>query len=580
MNKKAINLFFIFCIGLFLISASYASDDAQLNGTVSATPTTTHKISSDLSNDQIQSQFDSANDGDTFEFTDKEYKNISLVVDKKLNIVSKKGSVVYASDKVSDKAKSLGIDKTFGFYFTSNSAGSVLSEITIKAQSSDYAVIADRSDNITIKDNYVIGGDNGVLIKNSENITISNNKITKATNNGLQLQNVKNSVISKNEIWKNGRSGIETINIYDSKMLNNTIHHNKFNGISMYGISSGSLIKYNQIHNNTNGIYIDAKSVNDVLMANTLSHNRRDSECELGSDDSGNGLLFGAGFEQEENSKILVKYNALIHNEQFQAKNNPSNEKFGLDENWFDSTDDANTYVCPMLFAKILKLDTITIKNGIGLQVKDSDGNPVTDMATFDMDVEVDGNKYTVKVQNDGVAKIQSENIEPNKEYDIKIVHGDKVKTEAYYHGTSGSEQYKDPVDSSNQNTDVNKGSSNQNGQGSGGKGSGYGTGRGNSDSSNSHITNSGTSGTYGTNTSDMYSSSSSDMGENALANGDLDAGSADEGSSGDAAKAYEVVPESKISKSVVDTSGVVILSVMALVVMFIIGYRRKSEFE
>ena len=230
MDKKAFNLFFISLLLLFLVSAVSAADMHDDNITI-LSDGNNHVVTSDLSNDDIQSQFDNANDGDTFEFTDKEYRDISLVVDKKLNIISKKSSVVYTSDEVSDRARNMGIDKTFGFYFTSNAAGSVLSGITIIASNSDYGIEVDNSKNIKIINNKVIGGGNGVLIKNSDKITLSENDISKSKQNGVQFQNVKNSLIEKNHISYNKKSGIETSNIAYCKILNNTIHHNDLNEI-------------------------------------------------------------------------------------------------------------------------------------------------------------------------------------------------------------------------------------------------------------------------------------------------------------------------------------------------------------
>lgn len=588
MNKNAVNIFFILFIGLFLISASYASEDSQHDQSLSASENNNYLVSSDLSNDEIQTMFDNAKDGDTFEFTSKEYKNISLVVDKKLIINSKKDSVVYASPQVSDKAKDLGIDKTFGFYFTSNSAGSILSGITIKATDCDNAIIIDNAGDVIIKNNYIIGGKDGVLIKDSEKINLSSNKITQAFSNGLQLQNCKNIYISKNNIWDNVRSGIIASDIYDCEIINNTIHHNKFAGISLYGITSGSLIKNNVVHNNTNGIFINSRTTNDKVIANTFSHSRRDSDFELGSDESGNGLLFGDQFRTpNDGSKLLVKNNALIHNEQFQAKNNPANEKFGLDQNWFDSTDGESTFVCPMLFAKILRLDTITIKNGIGLQVTDENGNPVNEMGMFDVPVEVDGNKYTVTVQNDGTGELKSSKLQPDTEYQVDVTIGRDKKIVSYT-AVSGPEKYEEPVTTDSNNnegsnsqnngqssSDVvveNYGSSNGNGNGNG---NGQGTG-----SSSSPYSNSKVAGNYGTNSSDVFYSSSSAVGDSPLSNGESNAGSSSEGASGESGVAYEISPESKVSKSVVDTSGVVILAIVSLVVMFVMGYRQKSEFE
>ena len=172
MDKKVFNLFFISLLFLFLVSSVSAADIHDGNMTILSSGNN-YVVPSDLSNEDIQTQFDNANDGDTFEFTDKEYQNISLVVDKKLNIVSKRDSVVYASDEVSDKARDMGIDKTFGFYFTSNAAGSVLSGITIIASNCDNGIVVDNSKNIKITNNKVTGGQNAVLIRNSDKITLS-----------------------------------------------------------------------------------------------------------------------------------------------------------------------------------------------------------------------------------------------------------------------------------------------------------------------------------------------------------------------------------------------------------------------
>jgi hypothetical protein len=244
-----------------------------------------------------------------------------------------------------------------------------------------------------------------------------------------------------------------------------------------------------------------------------------------------------------------------------------------------------------MLFAKILKLDTFTIKNGIGIQVKDMDGNQVKEMGTFDVEVEIDGNKYVAKVQNDGTAKIQSKDLEPNTEYEVNVAIGDyRSRQIVKYRATSGPEKYSDPIESQTQSDEENTGSTESstnhvpmNGEGTGegnSEGSGRGTGKGNANSTNSKVTNSGNTGTYGSNSSDRYSSDSSDHGQNSLSYGDVNAGSSSEGSSGDGSKSYEVVPEKQVNKSIVDTSGAVILSIMSLMGMLYYGYRREYKFE
>ncbi|AMD17683.1 hypothetical protein TL18_06395 [Methanobrevibacter sp. YE315] len=580
MNKKIINILFICLISLFLVSAVSAADESQANGIVTSYDNTVYQITSDLTNENVQFMFDNAIDGDTFEFTDKKYDGVSLVVDKKLNIVSKQNSVVHTSNQLTDKARSLGITDTFGFYFTPNSGGSVLTGIKIIASNSDYGIIVDSSDNTTIKNNIIDGGDNSILVKNAGGIDISNNNISAANVNGIQLQNVKNSLISENEVFNTGRSGIETSDIYYCNITNNTVHHNKFNGISLFNISQGNIIKHNQAFENPNGIYINSISTDDVINANTFNYNRRYTDYELGAFESGNGLLFGEDFKtaKEGNpSRLEVKYNVLAHNEGYQAKNNPDLPVFKLGDNWFDSTDDENTFVCPMLIAGIMKMGTFSVKNGIGLQMYDTNGNPVNEFGTFDTTVNVDGNQYTARFVN-GKATIDA-NLDDDKEYDIEVMVGGEpvkytYKTASGEKGTNQDSQTsvipdgKHGMDGSKANESAN---SNSNGTSKGSNISQNGT------STSAHFANSNSTKVYGRNASGELQDSS-DNGESALTNGNINAGDSSVGEASQEGKAYEVVPPSKISKKINDTSGLVVLSIVVIMAMLIYGYWRKRD--
>ncbi|MBE6494968.1 MAG: adhesin [Methanobrevibacter thaueri] len=576
MNKRFSSILFICLIGLFLVTAVSAAEENQTDNTLAGV---NYQITSDLSNEDIQGMLDGASDGDTFEFTDKTYNNVSLVVDKKLNIISKTNSKVYTSSQLNTKAKSLGITDTFGFYFTSNSAGSVLSGITIIASNSDYGIIVDSSSKVTIDKNVITGGKNCVLVRNSDNIALTNNNISKATSNGIQLKNVKNSVISKNIVSYNKRSGIETSNIYYCNITNNTVHHNNFNGISLFNISKGNIIKHNQAYENPNGIYIDSQSKNDVINANSFTYNRRDTSYELGAFESGNGLLFGADFrtaEEGDPSRLEVKYNVLAHNEGYQAKNNPELPTFKLGDNWFDSTDDENTFVCPMLLAGIMKMGTISVKNGIGLQMYDTSGQAVKEFGTFDTTVNINGNRYTAKFVN-GKATIDA-TLDPDKEYDVEVMIGGKPVTYKYKAASGDEGDNKDSQTS--QSTDGKTGAQGSSSQTSTSASTGVAKGNGENGTSNSaHYANSNKSGVYGTNASGSFKDSS-DNGESALTNGNINAGDASEGEVSEEGKAYEIVPPSKISKEITDTSGLVVLSILSVMGMLIYGYWRREDFE
>ncbi len=596
MDKKLLNLFFISLLFLFLVSSVNATDVQELNDTILSDCNSYHMIASNLSNEDIQNKFDNANPDDTFEFTDKEYNNISLVVDKKLTIISKSNSVVYASNSVSDKAKSLGIDKTFGFYFTQNSAGSVLSGITVIASGCDYGVVVDNVENVNIKDNTVTGGINSILVKNSDNIVIEGNNISKAKRNGLQILDVRNSLINNNDISYNKKSGIETSNIDHCNITNNKVHHNDLNGISTYNKSSYILIKGNEAYENVNGIYINSTSVYDRVTSNSLTYNRKDPRSPMGGFETGNGLLFGAGFRSAGEFRLIFQYNYLAHNEFFQAKNYWENDDYKLEDNWFDSTDPTNTFVCPRLLASLMKLDTLSISNGLGFQMKDASGKSVEEFATFQTKVNVNGNQYTAKFVN-GKAVIDVE-LDPNVEYDVGVEIGGQIVNYKYTpaegeKGESSSDKSTsnegdngfEEAPSQNQGTSEVQGDSTANSNSTSYSNSTTQSGSANNkgNSSGSHIDNSVVSGNYGTNSSDIPSQDTSDNGKDALSNGDFNAGNAGDSQSGDQSqegKAYEIIPPVTTSKEIINTSGLVVLSILALMGCLIYGYRCNSKDE
>lgn len=606
MNIKKVNKvlnFLIICLfALCLVSSVSANDEVSNNDFTNGT---TYSVTSDLSNGEIQTMFDGASNGDTFEFTSKSYDNVSLVVDKQLKIVSHKNSTINVAASLTDKAKNMGLSNTFGFYFTQNSSGSVLSGLNIIATSADYAVILDKSSNTIVENNVISEAQNNVLVKNSSNVQINKNYIHDAINNSLQVQDINNISIFNNTIAFNGRSGIETSNMFFSLILWNEVYHNAFNGISMFNKSSNNEVMYNHVYENTNGIYLDAQSYGDKFLYNTLEFNRMDPNSELGGFETGNGFLFGEDFESSKKQLPDISYNALMHNENFQAKNNPSKEQFKLGPNYFDSNDDEHTFICPMLLAKILKMDFTSVSNGIGIQIYE-DGQPVDDFAFFDQKISVDGKEYSVEIQN-GKGFIQTDS---SQNHEVEIQHGEKVP-----------DYRKENVEKYTPASDDNKGSSsgssgNEKGSGStSGTSSGSGSDSGSSDVSegsndgnkgtssnsngNSYTNSSSTSvvsnnqgrviANYGTNSSDVVSESTSQTGneqqsqgqENAAESGSVDSGeSSSPGDSKETGKAYELDSVSKKSNPLQDNSIVIVLAIVFLVVIFIYGYRRKNEFE
>ena len=221
MNIKKVNIVLnisiVLLFSLCIISTVSANDYIDINNK------TTYNIVSDFSNDEIQTIISNANDGDTIIFTSKNYDNISLIIDKQLKIISNKNSTINVNPSLSEKAHNLGIDNTFGFYFTQNSSGSILSGFNIIAVSADYAVVLDKSSNTIVENNSISQAVNNVVVKNSDNVLINNNYIHDASNNSLQIHDVTNISVLNNTVAYNGRSGIETSNLYDSLILPNFI---------------------------------------------------------------------------------------------------------------------------------------------------------------------------------------------------------------------------------------------------------------------------------------------------------------------------------------------------------------------
>ena len=605
MNINKVNIVFnllIICLfALCLVSCVYANDEVVNNDFSNGT---SYSITSDLSNDEIQTMINSAGNGDTFEFKSKNYDNISLIIDKQLKIVSNKNSTINVGTSFSQQAKDLGIGNTFGFYFTQNSSGSILSGFNIIATSADYAVVLDKSSNTIVENNTISKAVNNVLVKNASNVQVNNNYIHDAVNNSLQVKDINNILIFNNTIAFNGRSGIETSNMFDSLISWNEVYHNTFNGISMYNKSSNNNVIYNHVYENTNGIYLDAQSYGDRFLYNTLEYNRLDPDSELGGFETGNGFLFGEDFETSRKQLPDISYNALMHNENFQAKNNPSKEQFKLGPNYFDSNDGEHTFICPMLLAKILKMDFTSVSNGIGVQIYE-DGQPVNDFAFFDQKISVDGKEYAVEIQN-GKGFIQTDS---SQDHVVEIKHGEKVPdfrketVEKYTPSSDDNNGFSSGSSGNEKGSDSGNGVSSGSGSNSGSSNSTTGSNDGNqgtssNGNSNSKVNSSSTStvsnnqgqimANYGTNSSDVLSESESRTGEEQqsqgqenAAEGSVDSGqSASPGNSKQEGKSYELDSVSKKSNPLQDNSVIIVLALVFLVGIFIYGYRSKNEFD
>ncbi len=401
-------------------------------------------VASGLQNSDIQTLIDGSQQGDTINFIGNSYENISLIINKKLNIISTKNSLIISDDSDGTKGSISGLADTFAFYFSNNSSGSVISGFNILSNS-DYGIIAENVKNIFIGLNNISAGNKGSIeLNNVSNVTINKNNLSNSNGNGLNIENSNNVSASGNQMINNTNSGIKVDNssdikitsnnvvnnnlsgtsIYSSKNIsikNNTlennghgvylsntnkinvtgneINKNRLNGITLEDKTENTYISYNNITKNLNGVYVDSYSVNDTIISNNIKNSIQSVYTYLNVFETGNGIGVGDNY-QKSNSLINIKYNIITDNQHFSIKTNPQYDHFAVGANWFGTNDPANTGTCPMVSTCMILARLVKTTNGYELRFYD--GNTlVTSLPYFSAVFQLNGeNSQTVPVVN------------------------------------------------------------------------------------------------------------------------------------------------------------------------------------
>ena len=354
----------------------------------------TINVTSGLQNYDIQALIDGAHAGDTIDFMGNSYSNISLIIDKKLNIISFINTVINSNNSNGISGPSMGLTETFAFYFTKKSSGSVISGFNILANS-DYGIIAENAKNITISSNNIYGGYNGsVKLNNVSNVTVSKNNLSNSKGNGVDIENSKKIAVNENQVLNHTYSGIRVSNSSDINIKKNNISNNSLSGVSIYCSQNSSVkankinknghgvylsntdrvnVSYNEISNNrlngitledttkntyisknnvtgnVNGLYLDSYSVNDTVCNNYFTNSHESLYAGLDVFETGNGITVGDNYG-ESDSRIKIEYNSIFNNEQFAIKSSMLlAHKFEVGANWYNTNDRDKTGVCPMI---------------------------------------------------------------------------------------------------------------------------------------------------------------------------------------------------------------------------------------
>ncbi|MDL2246110.1 right-handed parallel beta-helix repeat-containing protein [Methanobrevibacter sp. OttesenSCG-928-K11] len=234
-----------------------------------------------MNNPTIQDAIDRANSGDTILITGTEYEHCHFVINKPLNIISEVGTTMSTCPSNTDGSNGVGI-----FYFGEGASGSVLLGFTLTNTQSKKDSVNPYS----------------IYIKDNANVTIDNCSVKTTNGPGIYVFGTTNTLI-KNSYITGSKNGILVERSNNTQIMNNNIEKNKISGINIGSGVSDSYIYNNTIYaNNQTGIYFNS-SVNAVVLNNRIIENRNDEDYRRA--DAGAGIYVNS---QITNMKIIGNY--------------------------------------------------------------------------------------------------------------------------------------------------------------------------------------------------------------------------------------------------------------------------------
>lgn len=408
LNKIAKIIILISFIGLFSICSSLTIDDVVYGANI--------KVSSNLSNTEIQSIIDNTKSGDTLVFSGSNYNNVSLTINKTLHIVGKNKAILKGSSNKIEKTSFSSI-----FYFKEGSSGSSISGINLIAN--EYGIVGKNTKNIKIFNNtimnalkagilldttksceiyrnYLINNNNGIIIRNSNNTNIYKNYIKNNNATGVTIYSSRYTKIANNRIENNKGSGISIQRTLNTEIINNLIYKNKVNGIELIEITRNTIISKNNISQSSRGILIDSNSKNDSIISNNIRTNIDNGHTDRYH--TAIGILFGYSYN-DRNKAPKIQSNAFYGNSRFSIRANSDLIRVNLASNWYGSNYDSYSGLCPKISSNLITAKLINTQNGYKLAF--FDGNKrITDLPSFDVTFYLNGVKSkTIKVVN-GIA--------------------------------------------------------------------------------------------------------------------------------------------------------------------------------
>ncbi|ADZ09912.1 parallel beta-helix repeat [Methanobacterium lacus] len=585
-------------------------------------------VNSGMKNSDIQNLIDNAKSGDTIKFNGGDYQNVSIVINKKLNVVGTKNVVLNGTDSADSNGKT-----TFVFYFTSKSSGTVLSGFNINTYT-DYAVILNNVNNVNIANNNINGGakgsiyvasssninltqntiknsdGNGVTIDSSKSVTLYKNLInhnhgdgvtvlnTQITNftlnkisynelNAITLKNSNNTLIHNNSINNNKGNGIDLYNTKTTNITGNNITYNILNGILFDGCTTFTYVSYNYFIHNLNGIYLDSISYGDIIVTNFIAKSYKSAFTPYEFDYTGTGIMVGDNFKDDD-SKINIYYNSILGNEAYSIKSNVNYGYLTVGANFYGTNDKWACAVCPMIKTDMLYAKVVKGVNGVKLifyqpsnanqqvtQVIDQSVNWIVSELNPDGTITQIKNKLGQITNGTSFFNFTRNN---SKTYIVTaIING--VQYTYQWDPDNNTDQPNNGTGNSN-GTKPGPGNSNSTGTGNNTNGTGGTVNNGTGGQSNSNGTGNGNSGSGTSNSNGTVTGSGEDItqvgfeGTSANNGGQQSAGD----SSGGSESGVEVAIKNAITKTV--TNPFNNLGIIALLGLIGIGYFKRDKFK
>ena len=271
-------------------------------------------IAPNLSNNQIQSIIDSANEKSALKFEGLEYNDISLNINKEILLTASKTTLNGRSNNAvinvnanGVSIKNLNINANNASGIVLNNVKNILVENNVINSSLDKSkmdkynsceellngnAISVLNSQSTISRNTITYFRNGVYLENAHENTIKNNLITK-NNFGIEFgENTKNTIITNNDI-------VNQIGLITFDMVEGPYGY----GISIRKSGVNISITENRINENYMGIFLDSKdSTGIVIKSNEITK----STIE--------GFTANENYTPKKGAKLIVENNAIYNN--------------------------------------------------------------------------------------------------------------------------------------------------------------------------------------------------------------------------------------------------------------------------